>query len=76
MENRSTQTRAFNDWRRQEITQAIFETLKALKAISLEHLEFNAGKEPGEDRYHVGFIAGINAVLNVHLDDLVEEPEE
>ena len=51
----------------------IFETLQHLKALSLEHLEFNAGKEPGEDRYHVGFIAGINAVLNVELADIQED---
>ena len=49
------------------------ETLKHLKGVSLEYLEFNAGKDPIEDRYHVGFIAGINAVLNVQTDDLQEE---
>lgn len=38
----------------------------------MEYLEFNAGKDPTEDRYHVGFIAGINAVLNVRADDLEE----
>jgi hypothetical protein len=49
------------------------ETLKALKANALEYLELNAGKDSHEDRYLAGFIAGINATLQVHVDDLQEE---
>jgi hypothetical protein len=64
---------ALADWRKQEITVCILETLKALKNTSLEYLEINAGKDSLEDRYLVGFIAGINAVLNIHVDDIIEE---
>jgi hypothetical protein len=48
----------------------VFETLTAMKAVALEHLEFNAGKDQLEDRYNVGLIAGINAVLNIHIEDI------
>lgn len=51
------------------------ETLRHLKGVSMEYLEFNAGKDPTEDCYHRGFIAGVNAVLNVRTDDLLEESD-
>lgn len=44
----------------------------------MEYLEFNAGKDSLQDRYLTGLLAGINSVLNIQLDDLVDEeiPDE
>lgn len=39
----------------------------------MEYLEFNAGKDPLQDRYTVGLLAGINEVLNIKADDLADE---
>jgi hypothetical protein len=39
----------------------------------VEYLEFNAGKDPLQDRYTVGLLAGINEVLNIKAEDLSDE---
>lgn len=53
----------------------MFEYLKALRGDRLQYLEFNAGKDPLEDRYIAGLLAGINEVLNMRADDVVPEEE-
>jgi hypothetical protein len=50
--------------------------LKALRQQRIEYLEFNAGKDPLEDRYSVGVLAGINEVLNMRADDVISEEEQ
>ena len=54
----------------------MFEALRTLKGLSLEYLERNAGKDSLEDRYHVGLIAGLNSVLNMSADELIEESQD
>jgi hypothetical protein len=41
--------------------------------MQLEYLEFNAGKDPLDDRYRTGILAGINEVLNIRADDITQE---
>ena len=53
----------------------MFEYLRALRSQRLEYLEFNAGKDPLEDRFSAGVLAGINEVLNMRADDVVQEEE-
>jgi hypothetical protein len=51
----------------------VFEYLRALRKDRLTYLEFNAGKDPLEDRFITGLLAGINEVLNMRLDDIIQE---
>lgn len=41
----------------------------------MQYLEFNAGKDPMEDRYITGLLAGINEVLNMQVDDIRQETD-
>lgn len=41
--------------------------------MQLEYLEFNAGKDPLDDRYRTGILAGINEVLNITAEDLRDD---
>jgi hypothetical protein len=51
----------------------MFEYLKALRANLLQDLEVNAGKDAQQDRYNAGILAGINEVLNMQINDLIED---
>ena len=51
----------------------VFQYLKTLREDKLQYLEFNAGKDPLEDRYITGLLAGINEVLNMRADDITQE---
>jgi len=42
----------------------------------LEYLEVSAGTDSLQDRYYVGMIAGLNSVLNMQADELLEEPQD
>jgi hypothetical protein len=53
----------------------VYTALRTLKANALEYLEIHAGKDSTEDRYYVGLIAGLNAVLNLTTEDLNPEGE-
>lgn len=44
--------------------------LSARKELLVETLVAEAGKDPGQDRYHAGYIAAVNDFLNT---DVVEE---
>lgn len=51
----------------------MFQYLRELRDTQLQYLEFNAGKDPLQDRYATGLLAGINEVLNIRADDLITE---
>jgi hypothetical protein len=40
--------------------------------ILKERLEKEAGLEPLNDRYHVGYIAAVNDLLHIRVEDLEE----
>lgn len=69
----SSPIQIFAEWRKEEVTTAVFEYLKALRADRLQYLEFNAGKDPLEDRFSAGVLAGINEVLNMSAQDVVDD---
>lgn len=39
----------------------------------MQYLEFNAGKDPLEDRYVTGLLAGVNEILNMTIEDIAQE---
>ena len=66
----------FSDWKKEEVTVAVFGYLQALRSTILQDLEFNAGKDALNDRYNAGVLAGINEVLNMTAQDVTEEESQ
>jgi hypothetical protein len=50
----------------------VFAELGARKAVLIEALTESAGVQPLEDRYRVGYIAALNDMLQISLDDFKE----
>jgi hypothetical protein len=44
--------------------------LRARRDVLKEHLEKEAGLEPLQDRYHVGYIAAVNDLVNIHIEEI------
>jgi hypothetical protein len=51
---------------------AVFQELEVRKQVLMETLAESAGSNPLEDRYHVGYIAAINDLLRISLDEIKE----
>lgn len=54
----------------------MFEYLKTLRDTALQDLEFNAGKDALHDRWNAGLLAGINEVLNMRADSILDEESQ
>jgi hypothetical protein len=48
----------------------VFGELVARRAILIEYLAEQAGKDPLEDRYKVGYITAINDLVQVKVEDV------
>lgn len=44
--------------------------LDTIKQILTEELQNEAGKDPLQDRFRVGYIAAVNDVLRVHFEEI------
>lgn len=53
----------FYDWKRHPVTQSAFSQLAGRVNLIKETLAEHAGKDPGTDRFHVGYIAAFNDLL-------------
>jgi hypothetical protein len=68
----TTASEVFRDWKKQGITKAVFQGLQERKEALQEELGQAAGINPLQDRFAAGYIAAVNDILNISLDDIQE----
>ena len=63
----------FKDWKSNQVTKAVIAGLQARVEDSQERLGDSAGIDPLQDRYLVGYIAGIRDFINANMEDAVND---
>jgi len=49
--------------------------LQGIKEVLTEELQENAGKDPLQDRFRVGYITAVNDFLRVHFEEITIQEE-
>jgi hypothetical protein len=63
----------FVDWKRNPVTQLVFNQLEERVNLMMEQLSVSAGKEPEEDRYMAGYIAACRDMFLIEFVPPLEE---
>jgi hypothetical protein len=63
----------FKDWKANHVTKAVTAGLQARVDETQDRLGESAGIDPLQDRYLVGYIAGIRDFINANMEDMAND---
>lgn len=63
----------FKDWKANQVTRSVTAGLQARVEETQERLGVAAGIDPAQDRYLVGYIAGVRDFINTEMEDLAND---